>query len=70
MIELTIGIIITICGLIVAMVIEAKRQKRKMIERARTYIKDHNRTLRLTKWKRIATEWKEELKKPVKVKFT
>jgi hypothetical protein len=67
---LIIGMISTICGLIIAMVLEAKRQKRKMIKRVRIYIKDRNKTLRLSKWKRIATEWREELKRPVKVKFT
>lgn len=71
MIELLIiGITSLICGLVVAMIVETKRQEHKRRERVREYIKSHNRTLRLSRWKRVAIEWKTERNKPVKVQFT
>lgn len=70
MIELLIGIISVVCGLVITMMAEEKRQQHKRKEGIRAYIKSHNRSLRLSKWKKLAIKWKEELKKPMKVQFT
>jgi len=71
MIELLIiGIPSLVCGLVIAMVVEEKRQVRKRKERIREYVKTHNRTLRLSRWKKVAIEWRTERNKPVKVQFT
>jgi len=65
-----LSIVAIICGLTIAMVVEERKQKHKMIERMKRQIKNSNEFSRLDKWRRLAIKWKEELKKPVKVEFT
>jgi hypothetical protein len=64
-----LSVVAVVCGLIIAMVAEEKRQIRKRRKKVKEYVKIHNKTLRLWKWSEAAREWREEQKKPVKVQF-
>jgi hypothetical protein len=56
--------------MIIAMILTAKKNAREQRERMIKAIKHNRLNSRVSKWRRVATEWNTELKKPVKVSFT